>query len=453
MLSFIFTKQHSYENLLISRRMQKIAWPLSLNTMVVYLLVVIDSVFIGHYDSRGLDILNTIIMPYIALNQLMDYVHMGTVIPVSHALGERNYPKARSFIEAGFFVYGILGMLFFLFWKLFSTPIYHFLIVDESIQKIAVDYIAVLSYTYLIQSFGYKGMQAFFSATGSTHYLLIAGIIQIFVNILTNRILIYGDFFFPEMGVVGAAWGTLISMCVGWLVLFYFLSQFHIIKPKFSDIFSLKKEYILRTLRLGLPIGIDMVLWGFGGLFLIWIINHTDPTLNRFMFFFIILPEVCFRVYSGYILAVTNLVGRSYGSGDWKKIFKIMRFGLIDTLALSIFVSMIYVVFPKYVAYIFTQDFDTIRILQKYIPFMCFIMLVRTVWEIFNSTLHGIGVTFWGILVQFIGLFFIVLQAYFYVGKFHWGILGIFFIYTVDEVLRLFFMSGRLWYEKKKHQF
>ncbi|MGL4367533.1 MAG: MATE family efflux transporter [Brevinemataceae bacterium] len=438
------------EQVFITRRLSKIAWPLSINTLTFYLLTVTDSVFIGHYDSKGLDILNTILIPFSTLNQLMDYMHMGTVIPVSQAFGAKEYHQARRFAENGFFVYSIVGIVFWLFWMLFAKPIYGFLTPDPNTQKIALDYIIIVAYTYLVQGIGYKGIQAVFAATGFTKPFMVSGIVQVLINMVANRVLIYGDFFFPELGIAGAAWGTLFSSIVGFLVMFWFFKKQKTLVPTLKGILKPQKNLVATTIKMGFPVGIDMVLWGLGGVFLVWMINQTDPSLNRFMFFFITLPEFGFRVYSGYILAITNLCGRAFGARNFKKLFRIMRFGLRDALAVIISISFIYLLFPDMIARLFTSDTDTINLLKLYIPLMVFIIVPRVFWEVFNAVLHGLGITVWGMFVQMVGLTAIVLQAYFFIGSMHLGVLGVFIIYVLDEVLRMIFMGGRLLYASSK---
>ncbi|MGL5955691.1 MAG: MATE family efflux transporter, partial [Brevinema sp.] len=271
----LFTKKKEQDKLFITRRLSRIAWPLSINTLTFYALTITDSIFIGHYDPRGLDILNTIMMPFMTLNQLMDYMHMGTVIPVSHALGARNYSKARRYVENGFFVYAMVGLCFWAFWTFGGKVVYNFITPDPYTRQIAVQYITIVAYTYLIQGIGYKGLQALFASTGYTYPFMISGVIQVLVNMTANRVLIYGDFFFPELGIAGAAWGTLFSSAVGALVMLYYCFHQKKIIPTLKGICSPNLHQVWTTIRLGFPVGIDMMLWGLGGIFLVWIINNT----------------------------------------------------------------------------------------------------------------------------------------------------------------------------------
>ncbi|MGL4394599.1 MAG: MATE family efflux transporter [Brevinema sp.] len=438
------------EKTLINRRLYRIAMPLSINTLTFYALTVTDSIFIGHYKPNSLDILNTIMMPFMTLNQLIDYMHMGTVIPVAHALGEKNYEKARRFVENGFFVYALVGISFWLFWTFAGSAVYRMITPDPETQQIANSYIKIVAYSYLVQGIGYKGLQALFSSTGFTYPFMISGAVQVVVNMFANRVLIYGDFFFPELGIPGAAWGTLLSSIVGALVMLYYFFQQNHIKPTLKGILTPEKSYAWTTIRMGFPVGIDMMLWGLGGIFLVWMINNTDPSLNRFMFFFITLPEFGFRIYSGYILAVTNLTGKAFGAMDIPKLFRIMKFGLKTTALIASTISLFYLAFPEMIAKVFTTDTETIHTLAKYIPAMILIVVPRAFWEIFNGTLHGMGITVWGIFVQMIGLMMIMLQAYFFIGQLHLGILGICLIYTIDEALRVGFMGGRLLVAKRR---
>ena len=103
--------------------------------------------------------------------------------------------------------------------------------------------------------------------TGETALPMKASIIAVFVNLVFNYLLIFGKFGFPEMGVAGAAWATVLSRFVE-LVIIVVYTHTHTRKHAFA-------AGLYRTLRIpmgvaiditkkGLPLLVNEILWASG---------------------------------------------------------------------------------------------------------------------------------------------------------------------------------------------
>ena len=53
---------------------------------------------------------------------------------------------------------------------------------------------------------------------GDSRTAMVYNVISNLVNILFNYLLIYGKFGFPELGVAGASWATVLGQCVAFLI-------------------------------------------------------------------------------------------------------------------------------------------------------------------------------------------------------------------------------------------
>ena len=95
----------------------------------------------------------------------------------------------------------------------------------------------------------FQGFKQFTDGLSQTKYAMWATILANVINVILNYLLIFGKFGFPEMGIVGAALGTLISRVVMVLFIWGFLKSKKKFKPyveRFS--FSNIKNSILKKI-------------------------------------------------------------------------------------------------------------------------------------------------------------------------------------------------------------
>ena len=101
----------------------------------------------------------------------------------------------------------------------------------------------------------------FFSGIGQTKKVMIADIIGVALNVPLSYVMIFGKAGFPEMGIVGAGIGTIISNVVSLAIFVAFYSH-HSVRIRFNlaDSFRFDRGIIKRYLRLGFPSGMEMFL-------------------------------------------------------------------------------------------------------------------------------------------------------------------------------------------------
>ncbi len=101
----------------------------------------------------------------------------------------------------------------------------------------------------------------FFLGTGKTRVVMISNIVGMFVNIPANYVLIFGKAGFPELGMVGAAIGTLAGGVAALLVL---LAVY--LGPRINALYKTRSAWrfdrimFRRLMRYGTPAGIEIFL-------------------------------------------------------------------------------------------------------------------------------------------------------------------------------------------------
>lgn len=131
----------------------------------------------------------------------------------------------------------------------------------DEVIALAKPYIDWVAFS-LIPMVIYQGYKQFADGLSMTKYSMYAIIMANVVHVVLNYLLIYGIWFFPRMGIIGAALGTVISRIMMVVFMHIILSKNEKLTAYFQN-FSfqeLKKSMLKKIIGLGLPSAMQMFL-------------------------------------------------------------------------------------------------------------------------------------------------------------------------------------------------
>ena len=136
---------------------------------------------------------------------------------VAEADGEKNIEKGKQIFNHGLFLCTVLGVVLFIM-ILGLKPLMHHMGQSDEVVEYAMPYLNLVAFS-LIPLIMFQAFKQFADGLSQTKYAMWATILANVINVVLNYLLIFGKFGFPELGIVGAAIGTLISR-VGMLILY-----------------------------------------------------------------------------------------------------------------------------------------------------------------------------------------------------------------------------------------
>lgn len=186
--------------------------------------------------------------------------------------------------------------------------------------------------------------------TGNTVLPMIASVVAVIVNFCINYILIFGHFGFPQLGVSGAAIGTVVSRVIEMSINIVggyrntYLKEAMVLK---KVPLSLTKEMLKR----GLPLLCNEILWSISialisqsystrGIIAVAAINITTTVTNFFMI-------VCYAMGN----SISIVVGQQLGAGEIEKAkdydLKMLFMNFVMCLAIGIVLFNVSSLIPK----------------------------------------------------------------------------------------------------------
>jgi MATE family multidrug resistance protein len=158
-------------------------------------------------------------------------------------------------------------------------------------------------------------LSAFFAGRGQTQAVLRVNVLATVVNVVLDYLLIFGNGGFPELGVTGAALGTILSQVVGAAVYAAI-----ILKPEYRKTYRTlaggrpEPALVLRLVRFGMPTGLQYSLEvGAFAIFMVIVgrIGTLELAASGIAFN---LNMIVFMPMVGLSIAVSSLVGRYLGA-------------------------------------------------------------------------------------------------------------------------------------------
>lgn len=262
-------------------------------------------------------------------------------------------------------------------------------------------------------------LACYFSGIGRTRIVMVADLLATALNIPLSWLLIFGKFGFPELGIAGAALGTIASTLFGIAVFLYFyLSADHQRQFHVAQSFRLDRGIMRRYLRLGMPSGLEsfMNISSFN-LFLL-LFQSYGVVQGAAMAIVFNWDMLSFIPMLGLNIGVMSLMGRFVGAGNIDRANQVISSGFILGLGYAGVLAILFLVFREPLVDVFATsegNFGEIRELAIYMMIgLVSYMLADATILVAGGVLRGAGDTRW-IMITSTTVHWLMLVAQYFV--------------------------------------
>ncbi|WP_347374350.1 MATE family efflux transporter [Aequorivita sp. Q41] len=346
-----YTKEFKYNT--------KLATPVILGMLGHQVVALVDNIMVGQLGSAEL--------AAVSLGNSFMFVAMSLGVGFSTAItplvaeadGEGNREKGKSSFKHGLFLCIMLGLVLFGV-VMAARPLMYVMKQPPEVVDLAMPYLTLVAAS-LVPLIIFQGFKQFSDGMSMTRFPMYATIIANLVNVLLNYMFIFGKFGAPELGVVGAAIGTLVSRVVMVGYLWYLLSRdkkSHYFVTQIK-IMTLSKKMLKKLLGLGFPSAMQMffeVAIFTSAVWLSGILGKNPQAANQVA---LNLASMTFMVAMGFSVAAMIRVGNQKGLRNFKELRRVaISIGLLTSI-LSLVFAVFFIIFNNDLPKIFL-DFDSV---------------------------------------------------------------------------------------------
>lgn len=376
----------------------RIAIPLIITTSSASIMQFVDRMFLSWYSSDTL----AACLPAGLISFAIISFFMGTCgytsVFVANYYGQKRYASLSvalwQGVIVGFFSWIIIVALVPV--GLFLLGLSHH---DPLVKELEKQYFTILTLFGGISVIN-NALAGFFSGQGRTAITMVVNIFGNIVNFVLSYAMIFGKWGFPEMGIKGAAWSTVIG---GISVTIIFMAI--IFSPKINKqfrigrLFGFNKKAAWRLIKYGLPNGFGFFMDIFSFSVFAFFTGNIDKISLAASNIVLTLQSIVFMPLLGLAIATQILMGQYVGRKQpdlgMRTTYNALKTGTIYVLA----ISSMFLLFPTFFTGFFigsTLTDDMRHILEKTVPLMwllCCFTWGDLTYLIFGDAIRGAGDT------------------------------------------------------------
>jgi MATE family multidrug resistance protein len=405
----------------------RLAFPVILGMLGHTMIGIVDNFMVGNLGSTELAAVslgNSFI--FIALSIGIGFSTAITPL-TAEADAEKDDKKIRSIFHHGLLLCTVLGIALFLL-TILSKEVMYLMHQPEEVVALAAPYINWVAFS-LIPVIIYQGYKQFADGLSKTKYSMYAILLANVVHVFFNYVLIYGFWFFPELGVMGAALGTVISR----IMMVVFMDLLLRYNEDFSRYFKnfsfqeIKKSVLKKIVNLGFPSAMQMLFEVTLFTAAIWLSGSLGKNSQAANQIALTLASSTFMVAMGLNVTAMIRVSNQKGLRNYKHLIVVARSIFLLAIILEVFFGIVFVVFHNYLPHLFLNMSDAKQAIdnQEIIIITAKLLLVAAVFQISDGiqvvvlgALRGLQDVKIPMYITFIAYWVVGFPISFYLGKY-----------------------------------
>ena len=301
-----------------------------------------DNVMLGAYSESALSGVAAVNQIQFVLQQLVYGVSNGVIVLGSQYWGQHRPDAVKKLSAIGLWCnFAITGLLFLLV-SLFPRGALRLFTGDGEIAAQGMAYLNIMRFSYVC--FGFTAvMLGTMRIAETVKIALQASILSLVINVGINYLLIPGRFGLPELGVRGAAIGTLTARLVEFgVVAHYMFRREKKLQMKPSDCLRVDRQMLGDYIRVSAPIILASILWGVSNAVQTMILGHMDNSAIAAQSISATPFQLLKVTAVGAASAASVIIGRTIGTGDMDRLKEYTRTLQILFLMIGAVLAVLY---------------------------------------------------------------------------------------------------------------
>ncbi len=339
--------------------------PMMISMLVQALYNVVDSAFVARIPNHAAEAITAVTLAF-PMQNLMIAMGSGTGVGInallSRSLGEKRFDKSNAAANNGLFLTFLNFVLFFIIGIFFARPFIASQYSSGIIMEFGTKYLRIIC-LFSGGIFFQMTFERLLQSTGKTIFSMISQATGAIINIIFDPLLIFGIGPFPELGVAGAAYATVLGQFIGAAIGLT-------CNLKFNKEIVFSREKILHpeleTIREIYYVGVPSILMMSIGSIMTYLLNKIlimlSPIATAVFGIYFKLQSFIFMPVFGLNNGLIPVLAYNYGAKKKSRINEALRFSLALALSIMFIGAIVFFTMPDKLMGIFNADENMLSI-------------------------------------------------------------------------------------------
>ena len=421
------------------QKILKLSIPAAINSLLDMLQVITDLIMVGRISAFAVAAVGLGLQSLMLIFAVLTVLHVGTSALLSRFVGAGRMKRASVGLSTLLRFALMLSIPAMIAWYFLASNIYAWFGTAPEVVALGESYVQMLTWMMPFIFMKLVFVSALNSA-GDTKTPMKVKIVSIILNIILNYLFIFGNYGFPELGVMGAAVGTVIVNALEFFVYVYLYIK---MKTPYIPGWHYSKRLLSRALKVGIPASIERSLtFGSFMLFTVVIANYGTAVLAGYQIGLRV-EGLAFMPGIGFTIAAMALMGQGLGAKKPEQAREDVLLVLKYTSGFMFFLSFFMIFMPEKIVWLFTNDQATIEEASLYLRIVGFSQIPLAFNFVLSGALRGAGDSKRTMKINLISLWFVRILPAFFLSWYFENILFVYLAMISDTFVKAFLLWKR----------
>lgn len=351
--------------------------PLMLQQLITGSVNLVDNLMVGQLGDAAIGGVAAVNRFYIIAQYGANGIVAAGSIFIAQYFGARNMDKMKESFRFLLNISIAIMLVFFLLVFIFPEAILGFFTNDLAVIEMGVLYARLVSFSYIPIAITLS-ISGSMRSIGETKIPLFVSAIAVLINTFLNYCLIFGNFGFPQLGIRGAAYATLVARFIETGLLLYFIKEYEFdFKTKIKELFHVPAALSKKIMIKAAPLAMNEILWAGGMATLFKFYSTRGPEVMSGFSISSTIGDIFFVLFGGMAAASTVLISQPLGANKLEEGrrhgYQLMGFSFILSF---IFATLMFIA-SFYIPYLYQNiSMDALKIAENMLRIQSFMFAI-----------------------------------------------------------------------------
>ena len=380
--------------------MLRFVLPIFLGTLFQSLYNTIDAIIVGRFAGKeALAAIESVLNFHRLPVSFFVGLSSGATIIISQYFGANKKDEVSKASHTAI-LFAIVGGLLLSVLSCILSPFFIRLIkVPEEIFYQAQIY-TIICFSGIMVSMIYNIGSGILRALGDSKTPFYILIVSNILNIILDLILVVVF----NLGVIGVGFATLISQIASAILIFIILLRTKLDCKIYINKICFYKKYLKEIFRLGLPIGVQSVLYPISNTIIQSSINTFGVNSIAAWAISGKLDFLIWTVSDAFSIAISTFIAQNYGAEKHQRARDGIKVALIMSMIAIFVISFTLYFYNKPLAYFLIDDKNIVDLTSKIIKLIAPLYFIYVIGDVLSGAIRGIGDTFNPMIINIFGI-------------------------------------------------